>query len=52
METDVTVCFSPHLRRKQEREQLITTLSQSLGAEFTEEVVKEIVGEISAKELK
>nr|XP_056712839.1 germinal-center associated nuclear protein [Euleptes europaea] len=39
-------------RRKREREQTITMLSQSLGAEFTEEVVREIVGEISAKELK
>ncbi|XP_060088057.1 germinal-center associated nuclear protein [Heteronotia binoei] len=39
-------------RRKQEREKFITLLSQSLGAEFTEEVVKEIVGEVSAKELR
>ncbi|XP_077170282.1 germinal-center associated nuclear protein isoform X2 [Paroedura picta] len=39
-------------RRKQERERAISMLSQALGAEFTEEVVKEIVGEISAKELK
>ncbi|XP_054842961.1 germinal-center associated nuclear protein [Eublepharis macularius] len=39
-------------RRKKERERLMTMLSQSLGAELSEEVVREIAGEISAKELK
>uniref|UniRef100_A0ACB8GE54 Uncharacterized protein n=1 Tax=Sphaerodactylus townsendi TaxID=933632 RepID=A0ACB8GE54_9SAUR len=39
-------------RRKREREQTITTLSLSLGVEFTEVVVKEIAREISTEELK
>ncbi|XP_053139055.1 germinal-center associated nuclear protein isoform X2 [Hemicordylus capensis] len=39
-------------RRKQERIQLIKMLSQSLGTELTEEVVKEMVVNVSAKQLK
>ncbi|XP_066487561.1 germinal-center associated nuclear protein isoform X2 [Tiliqua scincoides] len=39
-------------RRKQEKEKLIKTLSQLLGVELTEEVVKESVKEISAMELR
>nr|XP_014424093.1 germinal-center associated nuclear protein [Pelodiscus sinensis] len=39
-------------KQKQEREQLIKQLSQSLGAELTEEVLKEGIQEISASELK
>uniref|UniRef100_A0A8D0LCW8 Germinal-center associated nuclear protein n=1 Tax=Sphenodon punctatus TaxID=8508 RepID=A0A8D0LCW8_SPHPU len=39
-------------RQKWEREQLIKVLSQSLGAELREEVLKETVREISTSELK
>ncbi|XP_061463613.1 germinal-center associated nuclear protein [Rhineura floridana] len=39
-------------RRRQEKEQLVKMLSESLGTTLTEEVVKEMMQEISAKELK
>ncbi|XP_067404919.1 germinal-center associated nuclear protein isoform X2 [Emydura macquarii macquarii] len=39
-------------KEKQEREQLIKQLSHSLGAELTEEIIKEGVQETSASELK
>ncbi|XP_062972149.1 germinal-center associated nuclear protein [Elgaria multicarinata webbii] len=39
-------------RQKQEKQQFIKMLSELLGAELTEEVLKEMTKEISAKELK